>query len=160
MLSLKNTLSLIHIQLNNILLSISNLTWFKVFSYHLMTNQPLHSSEKHSLSGRLHGQDWEGYIPPLSTHIPLYPLANVGKPNPHFIKVFKSWDHKDTKGKHIQVWVDIIWISRNQKHVEHVMWKLVISVHGAATGCPDADGGALLVYHKPAVYLKLQDLKR
>lgn len=35
------------------------------------------------------------------------------------------------------------------------MRKLVTSVHGAATGCPDANGGALPVYHKPAVYLRL-----
>ena len=83
----------------------------------------------------------------------------MGKPNPHFIKVLKSWDHKEAKRKYTLVWVDSIGISRNQKHVEHVMWKLVTYVHGAATGFPDADGGALLVYQKTVVNLKLHDLK-
>ena len=36
------------------------------------------------------------------------------------------------------------------------MWKFVTSVHGTAAGCPDIDGGALLVYQKP-VYLRLHD---
>ena len=26
------------------------------------------------------------------------------------------------------------------------MWKFVISVHATTAGCPDADGGTLLVY--------------
>ena len=137
------------------------LIWFKLkfSSCHLRTNQPLHSSGEHSLSGRLHGPDWEGYIPTLSTYIPLYPIAKMCKPNPYFIKVLKSWDHKETKRKNIQLWVDSIWITRNQIHVEHSMWKFVASVHGTAAGCPDIDGGALLVYQKPGVYLRLHDLK-
>ena len=43
--------------------------------------------------------------------------------------------------------------------MRNITWKFVTSVHGTATGCPDIDGGALLVYQKPGVYLRLHDLK-
>lgn len=39
------------------------------------------------------------------------------------------------------------------------MWKFVASVHGTAAVWSDIDGGALLVYQKPGVYLRLHDLK-
>ena len=35
----------------------------------------------------------------------------------------------------------------------------VTFVHGMSAGCPDVDGGALLVYQKPGVCLRLLDLK-